>query len=153
MGKSKSQDLVQNRRAFHDYEILDTYEAGVVLQGTEVKSLKNYEGSLKEAYIIVKENALWLINSHIPQYSHGNVHNHKETRERKLLMHTYEIKKLQKASQEKTMALVPISLYVSKGKIKLKFGLGRGKKLHDKRSSIKEKHEKREIQRAMKEHR
>lgn len=153
MAKSKNQDLVQNKQAFHSYEILDIFEAGLVLYGTEVKSLKNHEGSLKEAYIITKENELWLINAHIPQYSHGNVYNHKEKRERKLLMHKYEIEKLKKATQEKSMTMVPIALYVSKGKVKLKFGLAKGKKLFDKRSALKEKQQKREMQRAMKEHR
>lgn len=143
-------DLVSNRKAFHDYEILETFESGIVLQGTEIKSLRTHDASLQEAYIKALEGELWLIGSYIAPYKFGNVHNHEERRDRKLLMHKREIKKLREAVQEKGLAIVPLAIYLSKGRAKVKIGLGRGKKHFDKRASIRERDEKRRIQRAMK---
>lgn len=146
----KNGDLVSNRRARHDYEILDSFEAGVALKGTEVKSLRGNQGSLQEAYIKVISSELWLIGCHIPHYSHGNIHNHEERRDRKLLMHKREIRRLKEEIQEKGLSLIPLGIYLTKaGKIKIRFGLGRGKKLHDKRQDIKAKDEKRRMQRVM----
>lgn len=148
----KENTLVSNRRARHDYEILDTFEAGIVLQGTEVKSLREHHGSLSESYIKILHGEAWLIGSHIPHYSHGNIHNHEEVRDRKLLLHKKEIQRLKETTQEKGLTLVPLGIHLStKGKIKVSFGLGKGKKLYDKRHSIKEKDEKRRMQRATKE--
>lgn len=143
--------LATNRKAFHDYEVLETFETGVALTGTEVKSIKASQASLKQAYVRLVKGELWLIGAHVPPYSHGNIHNHEETRDRKLLMHGYEIRKLKSQLQEKGMALIPLSLYLKKGKIKLKIGLTKGKKLADKRASIKEKEAKRATDRAIKE--
>lgn len=146
-------DLATNKRAFHDYEILETYEAGLVLQGTEIKALRETGASLQESYVKIIKNEAYLLGAHIAPYHFGNIHNHPETRERKLLLHSYEIRKLKKAIQEKGLTLIPLSLYLNKqGVCKLKLGLAKGKKLHDKRSSIKEKEEKRHVAREMKSH-
>lgn len=149
MNKSNS-DLVSNRRAFHDYEILDTYEAGLALKGTEVKSLREGGGSLQEAYVKTLKGEIWLIGAHIAPYRFGNIHNHEERRDRKLLLHKREIAKLEVAVQQKGMTLVPLGMYLKKGRVKLKVGVAKGKKKADKRSSLKEKDVKREMQRAIK---
>lgn len=146
----KNQDLVRNRRSFHDYEILDTYEAGIVLTGTEIKSLRNNDASIQEAYVKVLDGEAWLIGSYIAPYKFGNVYNHVEKRDRKLLMHSYEIKKLKEATREKGLTLVPIAIYLKKGRAKIKIGLAKGKKAHDKRDSLKEKEEKRRMDRSTK---
>jgi len=143
-------ELVSNRRARHDYEILETFEAGVVLSGTEVKSLRDGGGSLQEAYVTVKKGELWLVNASIAPYRFGNIANHEERRPRKLLMHRREIRRLKAATQEKGLALVPLSLYLKEGRVKLQLAQARGKKRHDKRASIKGREEKRRIDRAMK---
>jgi SsrA-binding protein len=143
---SGHRDLVQNRRARHDYEILETFESGIVLQGTEIKSLRNGEGSIQESYIDIKNSELWLVGSHIPHYMFGNIHNHEEKRPRKLLMHKREIAKLRKSRQEKGMTLVALSIYLKSGRAKLRLGVARGKQLHDKRQSTKERDVTREIQ-------
>jgi len=143
-------DLVSNRKAHYDFHILDTFEAGIVLTGTEVKSIKAHEASLQDSYVIIKENELFLINCSISPYKEGNIYNHEERRERKLLMHAYEILKLKKLTQEKGQTLVPLAFYLSKGKIKLKFALAEGKKSYDKREKIKEREEKKNIQKILK---
>ncbi len=147
-------DLVKNRRAFHDYHIEETFEAGIALLGSEVKSLRNHGGSLQEAYVVVKQYELWLIGSSIAPYSFGGAHfNHEERRERKLLMHKSEIIKLKKLTQEKGVTIIPIALYLKKGKIKLKIAVAKGKKNYDKRAAIRAKEDKRAIDRAIKESR
>jgi len=151
VAKKNANELVSNRRAFHDYEILDTYEAGIVLQGTEIKSLRNHGGGLSESYVTVKKNELWLIGSFIAHYSHGNIHNHVERRDRKLLMHKQEIYRLKKQIQEKGLTIVALSMYLKKGRVKIKIGCAKGKKGYDKREHLKEKSQKKEIDRAMKE--
>lgn len=148
-----TKDLATNRRAFHDYEILDTFEAGLVLLGTEIKSLRANGGSLQEAYVRVLRNELWLIGASIAPYRYGNIHNHEERRDRKLLMHNWEIERLHKDVQQKGLTIVPLALYLKQGKVKLKIGLAKGKKAADKREAIKERDEKRYIQKVMKEHR
>ena len=145
MKKKNDNELVSNRRALHNYEILKTYEAGIVLTGTEIKSLRNYSGSLQDAYVVVTSKELWLINSSIAPYSHGNVHNHEDKRKRKLLMHKREIEKLQSLSHEKGITLIPLSLYLKKGKVKVKLASSRGKKKYDKRQALKEKESRKEI--------
>ncbi len=147
-----TQDLVGNRQARHHYEILDTYEAGVMLLGTEVKSLRTHHGSLGEAYVVPEMDHLVLVNAHIPPYSHGNRFNHEERRPRKLLMHRKEIRKLRQQVAEKGLTLIPLGFYLKKGIIKLRLGLARGKKSYDKREAIKERQDKLAMQRAMKEH-
>ena len=145
-------DLVSNRRAYHDYEIVETYEAGIVLQGTEIKSLRDHGGSLQEAYVKVIGNELWLIGANIALYRFGNINNHEERRDRKLLMHSREISRLKAAIKEKGFTLVPLAMYLKKGRVKLKIGRGKGKKKADKRAAIKERDEKRTLQRAIKNH-
>ena len=145
------QDLVQNRKAFHDYEILDTFEAGIVLFGTEVKSLKGHHGSLQDAFITVKKKELWLIHSFIPPYSHGGIaFNHEERRERKLLMHKREIEKIQRQLEQKGLTVIPLAFYVKNGRIKVKVALAQGRKSYDKRAKIKEKESKRQIEKIIK---
>ncbi|MBS0655358.1 MAG: SsrA-binding protein SmpB, partial [Verrucomicrobia bacterium] len=132
-------ELTSNRKASYEYEILDTYEAGVALLGTEIKSLRNNGGSLQEAYINVDRGELWLLNASIAPYRFGSVYNHEEKRKRKLLMHKREILKISSAMQEKGLTCIPLKLYLKNGKVKVKIAIARGKKLHDKRESIKEK--------------
>lgn len=143
-------ELVSNRRAFHDYEILETFEAGIVLLGTEIKSLRNHGGSLQDAYILVSGYIATLKNASIAPYKFGNLFNHEEKRERKLLLHKRELIKLKSFSQEKGLALIPLAMYLKKGYVKVKIGVGKGKKLHDKRSALKEKEHKKAIDRAIK---
>lgn len=149
MNQKTQADLASNRQAFHHYEILDTFETGIVLTGTEVKSLREHGGSLQEAYVRVKEGELWLIGCHIASWKFGNIHNHEEKRERKLLMHKKEITKLKTASQEKGLTIVPLALYLKAGKVKVKIATAKGKSTVDKRKSIKERDEKRTIQQAL----
>jgi SsrA-binding protein len=139
-----------NKKASHSYFIEEKYEAGLVLQGTEVKSLREGRANLKESYARVKDGEVFLYNCHISPYSHGNRQNHDPIRPRKLLLHKQEIKKLFGKIAEKGYTLVPTRMYFSKGKAKLELGLGKGKKLHDKRHSLKEKDANREMERAFK---
>jgi len=145
----QAKDLVSNRKARHDFEILDTFEAGIVLQGTEVKSLRQNGGSLQEAYVRIQRGELWLMGCHIPPYRFGNVHNHEETRDRKLLVHKREIERMRRETQEKGMTLIPLGLYLKRGKVKVKVAVARGKRAMDKRATIKERDAKRRMQRAM----
>lgn len=139
-----------NKKASHSYFIEERYEAGLALQGTEVKSLRDGKANLKESYAKVKDGEVFLYNCHISPYSHGNRQNHDPVRPRKLLLHKREIKKLFGKVSEKGYTLVPTQMYFSKGKAKLELGLGKGKKLHDKRHSLKEKDANREMERAFK---
>ncbi len=153
MNTKHSNDLVSNRRASFNFEILDTFEAGLVLQGTEIKSLRDNGGSLQESYVRVIDHEIWLIGCHIAHYRYGNVHNHVEKRDRKLLLHKREIEKLRIATQEKGLTIVPLGIYLKNGIAKIKIAIARGKKLHDKRESEKARDEKRTIQAVMKQHR
>lgn len=148
----KKKDLVSNRRAFHDYEIIEKFEAGIALLGTEIKSLRNHGGSLNEAYVTIKDTQLYLTNASIAPYSFGNIYNHPEKRERKLLMHKKEILKLKKAKQEKGMTIVPLSMYFKNNIVKMQIAIARGKKAYDKRSTIKKREQQKMIQRSIKEH-
>lgn len=148
MAKGNS-DLISNRRAFHDYEILETFEAGIILVGTEIKSLREHHGSLHEAYVRPEDNALWLINASIPPYRFGNIYNHEEKRERKLLLHHREIAQLSRSVQEKGLTLIPLALYLVKGRAKLKIALAKGKRTYDKRETLQKRDEERQMQRAM----
>lgn len=143
-------DLVSNRRATFNYEILDTFEAGIVLMGTEIKSLRDHGGSLQEAYVRIFDNELWLIGCSIAPYRFGNVYNHEERRQRKLLMHKREILKLKEATQEKGLTLIPLAFYLKDGRVKIRIAKAKGKKTVDKRDSIREKEDTRKIQRALK---
>lgn len=143
-------ELVSNRKAGYNYEILETYEAGLILQGTEIKSLRDHGGNLLEAFIKVEGSELFLYGFSIAPYKFGNIYNHEEKRVKKLLMHKREIAELKKASQEKGFTLIPLSVYLVKGRAKIKIAIAKGKKSHDKRSAIKERDEKRNIQRLYK---
>ena len=142
--------ITENRRARYDYHLLDRIEAGVQLTGTEVKSLRQGEGSIAEAYATVDAEEVWLINSHIPEYSHGNRLNHEPRRPRKLLLKGREIAKLHGAVAREGLTLVPLSIYFNgRGRAKVEIALARGKKAHDKRDTIKERDWKREQQRLL----
>lgn len=140
--------IAQNRRASHDYFILDTVEAGLVLAGTEVKSLRHGKASLAEAYAVVENGEAWVLQLHIPPYEQGNRWNLEPTRRRKLLLHRTEIVKLEKAVAQKGQAIIPLKLYFSRGYAKLLLGVGKGKKTHDKRQTIAERDAQREVLRA-----
>jgi len=146
--------IVSNRRARHDYFLDDRYEAGLVLQGTEVKSLRGGKGSLAEAWVKVDDNGeAWLMQAHIPEYEYGNINNHNPVRPRKLLLHRREIEEASRAVSAKGATLVPTRIYLRGGRIKLEFALGKGKNVADKRQTAKERDAKREIDRALKQRR
>ncbi|MFM7028776.1 MAG: SsrA-binding protein SmpB [Chakrabartia sp.] len=150
----KVKTVAENRRARFDYHIEDTYEAGIALTGTEVKSLRFGEGSITESYAEVDNGQVWLINANIPEFSHGNRFNHEPKRPRKLLLHEREIKKLHGAVAREGMTLVPLSVYFNgQGRAKVELALAKGKKAHDKRETIKERDWKREASRILKERR
>lgn len=144
--------LVENRQARFNYEILEKFEAGISLAGTEVKSIREGKANIKEAYADIRNGEVFLVGAHISPYSHGNITNHNPLRERKLLLKSSEIKRLQGKIMEKGLTLVPIRLYLKGRLIKLELGVGRGKKLVDKRETIKQREQDREVQRAIKEH-
>jgi SsrA-binding protein len=149
-----STDLVSNRRAFHDYEVLETFEAGIILLGTEIKSLRNHGGSLQDAYIDIRRGELWVINSSIAPYSFGSMNNHPERRERKLLLHHREIAALRKLKEEKGLTLIPLAIYLNKkGLAKVKIAAAKGKKAYDKRAALKAREDQRAIERAVREER
>lgn len=127
--------LSDNRQAGHNYFLLDRFEAGMVLTGTEVKAAKDGKVQLKEAYCSVLGNEAWLVNAHISEYSHGNRENHPPVRNRKLLLHRREIDKLQVQTRDKGLALIPTKIYLKHGKIKCELAVAKGKKLHDKRET------------------
>ena len=139
-----------NKKARFNYEIIEKIEAGIALKGTEVKSIRNRNVSIGESYAQIKENEVFLHNLHISPYEQGNRENHDPIRVRKLLLHKREIKKLVARTQQKGLSLVPLSIYLRKGKIKVELGIGRGKRLVDKRESIKKKTIEREIERIVK---
>lgn len=157
--KKKSQEpdgiepICRNRRAFHEYEIFDTLECGLVLTGTEVKSLRAGQASLEDAYARIDTRELWLINSDIPEYAMGNRLNHKAKRPRKLLLHRREISKFAGKASERGFTIVPLRLYFRNGRAKVEVAVARGKKLHDKRQSAKKSEAQKEIRKAMKDRR
>lgn len=136
---SADKDIVNNRHAFHEFHILDTYEAGIVLQGTEVKSTMAARIQLKDSYVSVRDGEIWLMNAHISPYSHGNKQNHEPLRTRKLLLHRREIEKLERETVVKGMTLVVTRVYWKNGRIKFEIGVAKGKKLYDKRETVKER--------------
>lgn len=142
--------VVKNRKAFHDYFIEDRFEAGLVLVGTEIKSIRQGKVQLKDAYISIIDNEAYIKGLHIAQYEQGNRFNHDETRERKLLLHKHEIQKLHKAMQQQGYTIVPLAMHLSKGRAKLEIAMAKGKHLYDKRQVEKERTMNREIQRAIK---
>jgi SsrA-binding protein len=140
--------IAQNRRARHDYAVLEEFEAGVALLGTEVKSLRLGRASLVDAYATVDEGEVWLRGLHIPEYTHGSWTNHEPRRTRKLLLHKFEIERLIGKIREGGLTLVPMSLYFSDGKVKCELALARGKKSYDKRQDLAKKDAERDIARA-----
>lgn len=131
----EGKDIVNNRHAFHEYHILDKYEAGIVLRGTEVKSVMSGRIQLKDSYVSVQDGEAWLLNAHISPYSHGNRENHEPLRTRKLLLHKREIAKLEKETTVKGMTLVVTRIYMKNRRVKFEVGVAKGKKLYDKRES------------------
>ena len=150
MGKGQDgKALAQNRKAYHDYFIEDTYEAGIVLSGTEIKSIRKGSANLRDAYAQVENGEVWLNNMHVSPYEQGNRFNHEPMRPRKLLLHRSEIAKLIGAVKEHGYTLIPTKLYIKNGFCKVELGLAKGKKQYDKRESAKKRDANREIQRAL----
>jgi SsrA-binding protein len=141
--------IAQNKKARYDYHIDDTWEAGLVLMGTEVKSLRAGRASLVDGYAQVRDGEMWLMNVHIPEYLQGTWTNHSARRNRKMLMHRREIQRIIEKTRESGLTLIPLALYFNDGKAKVEIGLARGKKSHDKRQSIAEREGKREMARAV----
>ena len=141
--------ITVNRQAYHDYYIERTIEAGIALKGTEIKSIRDGKVNLRGSYAIARNGELWLENAHIAVYEHGNRYNHEPMRSRKLLLHRREINQLVGRVETKGLTLVPLKLYLKGGRAKIELGLGRGKKLYDKREAIAERDVKREIERAI----
>lgn len=146
-------DLVSNRRATHDFEILETFEAGIVLLGTEIKSLRDNGGTLQDSFVRTLDNELWLFNCSIAPYRFGSAYNHEEKRKRKLLMHKREIQKLHVAVQEKGLAIIPLAIYLKNGRAKVKIAIAKGKKTFDKREALKERDDKRNMAKMLKQNR
>ncbi len=141
--------VAQNKKARHDYDLMDTYECGIVLTGTEVKSLRQGRCSLVDAYASIQDGEVFLIGAHIPEYTEGTWNNHTPRRTRKLLMHKSEILRLLGKTKESGLALVPLSLYFKDGRAKVEIALGKGRKAHDKRQALSEREAKRDIAVAM----
>jgi SsrA-binding protein len=153
-GSDGTKLIVSNRRARFDYHLDDRFEAGLVLQGTEVKSLRGGKGSLAEAWVKIDDTGeAWLMQAHIPEYEYGNRFNHDPVRPRKLLLHRRELDQLQHAVAAKGVTLVPTRLYLRDGKVKLEFAVGRGKNVADKRQTAAKRDAQREIERALKQRR
>jgi SsrA-binding protein len=161
MAKTKSKEKSQlttgprtvatNRRARHDYFIEETFEAGIALTGTEIKSIRMGRANLQEGFVLVRDGEAFLMNTHIAQYDMGNRNNHEETRPRKLLLHKREIAQLHAAATQRSWTIVPLRLYINeRGKAKIEIGLARGKQLHDKRATIAKRETDRELRRAIK---
>ena len=142
--------VTQNKKAFHDYFILDTYEAGIELKGTEIKSVRLGHVNLKDAFIRFKNDEAFIENMHIAPYEQGNIFNHEPLRNRKLLLHKKQIKKLQREVKENGLTVVPTKLYFNTSKLKVEIALAIGKKLYDKRQDLKAKDAKRDMERALK---
>ncbi|MEU4731396.1 MULTISPECIES: SsrA-binding protein SmpB [unclassified Streptomyces] len=150
MAKEKGRKLIaQNKKARHDYTILDTYECGLVLTGTEVKSMRQGRASLVDGFVSVEGREAWLYNVHVPEYSQGTWTNHSARRKRKLLMHREEIDKLERKADESGHTIVPLSLYFKDGRAKIEIALAKGKKEYDKRQTLREKQDTRETNRAI----
>lgn len=150
--KREAKTIAKNRKAFHEYEIMDTLEAGIELTGTEVRSLRENNCQLTDCFALVRGGEVWLHNVHIPPYSNGNIANPDPDRKRKLLLHKKQIRELEEKTKEQGMALVPIKMYFKDNSlVKVELGIARGKKLYDKRASMAERDSRRDIERALKE--
>lgn len=150
MAKGRGKVLAVNKKANFDFAIEETIEAGIVLQGTEIKSIRNGKVQLRDAFVLIRNNEAWISNMHISPYEQGNQFNHDPVRSRKLLMHKKQINTLIGQTKEKGTAIVPLKMYIKDGFAKVLVGVGKGKKLYDKRRDLKEKEAKRDIQRAFK---
>ena len=150
MAKTNGKMIANNKKAYHDYFILDTYEAGIVLHGTEVKSLRMGKCSIKESFIRIENGEVFIYGMHISPYEKGNIFNKDPLRVKKLMLHKTEINKLIGKTKEKGMAIVPLKVYFKGSLVKVEIGLARGKKLYDKRDDLAKKDAKREIDRAFK---
>ena len=149
--KKEQKVIAKNRRALHEYEIVETYEAGLVLTGTEVRSLRENNCQLTDCYAVIRGGEVWLLNVHIRPYSNGTIFNIDPDRKRKLLLHKKQIRALSRAVSERGMTLVPLSMYFKENSlVKVELAVARGKKLHDKRESMAKRDTNREIQRALK---
>ncbi len=146
---SNKKIICENRKARHEYFIEETYEVGIALKGTEVKSLRQGKGNLKDSYASIEDGEVYLYNCHISPYTHGNILNHEPLRKRKLLLHKREIKKLYGKTEERGLTLVPLKMYFSRGVAKLELAVAKGKKTYDKRETLKRKTAEREMQRAL----
>jgi len=143
--------VAQNKKASFEYELLTRYEAGLVLQGTEIKSIRNNQVSLQRSYIQARDGELWLVEAHIAEYKHGNRDNHDPVRPRKLLLKKREINQILDGLQQKGLTCVPTMLYLKDGRAKVEIALARGKKLHDKRDSLAKRDSERQVERALRE--
>ena len=141
---------ILNRKARYDYEIEETYEAGIVLTGTEIKSIREGKANIKDSYGIIKNGEIYLLNTHISQYKEGNIFNHEEDRTRKLLLHKREILKLRDKLEKDGYTIVPLKIYFVKNKVKVQLGLAKGKKNYNKKETIKERDIKREMEKSLK---
>jgi len=148
---SSEKVVASNREAYHNYHILETHECGIALTGTEVKSIREGRCNLKDSYGVIREGEAWLMNAHISPYSHGNRENHEPTRTRKLLLHRAQIDKLAGKAQEKGLTLVPTKMYFKNGHIKVELAVAKGKKLYDKRETVKRREADREARAMLKE--
>ena len=150
MAKGTGKVLAINKKANFDYAIEETIEAGIVLKGTEIKSIRQGKVQLRDAFILIRNNEAWISNMHINPYEQGNIHNHDPVRVRKLLMHKKQIASLAGTMKEQGYSIVPLKMYIKNGFAKVLIGVGKGKKLYDKRQDLKEKEHKRDMQRAFK---
>lgn len=145
--------IATNRKAYHDYEIVETLEAGLVLTGTEIKSIRAGKVNLTDGFVLIRDGEAWLLNVHIAPYSHGARDNHEPKRERKLLLHRFEINRLATKVAERGWTVVPLRLYLRNNRAKVEIALVRGKRLYDKRATIARRDAERELERALKEYR
>jgi SsrA-binding protein len=145
--------IATNRKAYHDYEVIETLEAGLVLTGTEIKSIRAGKVNLTDGFVLIRDGEAWLLNVHIAPYSHGARDNHEPKRERKLLLHRFEINRLATKVAERGWTMVPLRLYLRNNRAKVEIGLVRGKRLYDKRATIARRDAERDLERALKEYR
>ena len=150
LGSAEEKNITVNRKAQHEYFIIQTYEAGIVLVGTEVKSLREGKVNLVDSYATIKNGEVWLISAHISEYRQGNINNHNPTRDRKLLLNKNEIRKLIGKTKEKGLTLIPLRMYFKNGRVKVEIALAKGKKSYDKRQTIAKKDFQREQERRIK---
>lgn len=150
--KQEKKIIAKNKKAFFEYEVLDRYEAGLVLTGTEVRSLRDNNCQMTDSFVMVRGGEAWINNIHIPPFAQGNINNPDPDRKRKLLLHKKELRELEEATREKGMAIVPLRMYFAPNAlVKVEIAIARGKKLHDKRATMAERDSKRDVERALKE--